>query len=337
MKAILFSLGTRGDIEPFLAIAERLQNSGHDVVCAFPVQFRKLADEMNLKFYGLSEKFLELIEGEKAKIVLGGKGNPFQKISAMIWMIRVSQTMQKEIIIQQHDLLEKEQPDIVVYNQKCLYPVVWGMKYPGKTTMLSPTPCTIHEFEGHASLGMGSNHGSFLNKMTYRFSNFFLFPTIKSSTKKYHKELEIKISTSRIKNHILFKEKMIYTVSPSLFPRPLNWPDNVQIVGYHERSRSSNWKPSEQLEKFIKANEKIVFITFGSMTNLNPGQKTKNILTILSKHKIPAIINTASGGLTQPEEYPDNVFLPIIFLMNGFSPKCMLLFIMEVPELHIQP
>jgi len=80
MKAILFSLGTRGDIEPFLAIAERLRKKGHEVVCAFPVQFQKLVDETKYEFFGLSEMFLELIEGEKAKMILGGKVRLSRKI-----------------------------------------------------------------------------------------------------------------------------------------------------------------------------------------------------------------------------------------------------------------
>ena len=307
MKAILFSLGTRGDIEPFLAVAERLHKKGHEVVCAFPVQFQKLVDESKYEFYGLSEKFLELIEGEKAKIVLGGKGNIFQKIGAIIWMIKVSQSMQKEVITQQHDLIESKQPDIIVYNQKCIYPVIWGIKHPHKITLLSPLPCTIHATRNHASLGMGSDLGVFLNKFTYRFSNYFLFKTIKSSTKKYHKELGIKISSSLIKKHILRKEDMIYTISPSLFPKPSDWTDNVRIVGYHEKELTSDWKPSKELENFIDSHKKILFITFGSMTNPNPERKTKEILSVLTKHNIPAIINTASGGLVKAQEYPDHV------------------------------
>jgi len=131
---------------------------------------------------------------------------------------------------------------------------------------------------------------------------------MKSSTKKYHKELGLEISASGIKKHILKEEKMIYTISPSLFSKPSNWTDNIHVVGYHERNRSLNWKPTEQLETFIEKNKRIVFITFGSMTNPNPEQKTNDIISVLSKHRISAIINTASGGLIKPETYPNHIF-----------------------------
>lgn len=44
MKIILISIGTRGDVEPFLAIAEILKEKGHRVIGAFPEQFRALTN-----------------------------------------------------------------------------------------------------------------------------------------------------------------------------------------------------------------------------------------------------------------------------------------------------
>ena len=131
---------------------------------------------------------------------------------------------------------------------------------------------------------------------------------MKNATKKFQKELGLKVGVSGIKRHILKKEKMIYTISPSLFSRPSNWNDNVHVVGYHERNRGLHWKPTEQLKAFIEKNKRIVFITFGSMTNPTPEQKTSDIISVLSEHRISAIINTASGGLMQPETYPDHLF-----------------------------
>ena len=45
MKIIPIAIGSRGDIEPFIAMAEILQNSGHEVICAFPEQFRNLTED----------------------------------------------------------------------------------------------------------------------------------------------------------------------------------------------------------------------------------------------------------------------------------------------------
>jgi UDP:flavonoid glycosyltransferase YjiC (YdhE family) len=70
MKIILTSIGTRGDVEPFLAIGEMLQKRGHSVLCLFPEQFRDLADDANLAFASLGSRFIEMLESTEGKAAL---------------------------------------------------------------------------------------------------------------------------------------------------------------------------------------------------------------------------------------------------------------------------
>ena len=74
-------------------------------------------------------------------------------------------------------------------------------------------------------------------------------------------------------------------------------------MGHKELKRKTDWKPEKKLTEFIERHEKILFITFGSMPNPDPKRKTKIILEILERNKIPAIINTASGGLVKPDKF----------------------------------
>ena len=58
---------------------------------------------------------------------------------------------------------------------------------------------------------------------------------------------------------------------------------------------------------FLERREKIIFITFGSMSNSNPTGKTRIIVDVLKKHNISAIINTSWGGLEEMSEQPENI------------------------------
>lgn len=68
MKILLMSIGTRGDIEPFLAIGEILSKKGHNLTYAIPEQYNNLVPE-NDNYYTFTSRFLELIEGEDAKMI----------------------------------------------------------------------------------------------------------------------------------------------------------------------------------------------------------------------------------------------------------------------------
>ncbi len=56
-KVVLVSVGTRGDMEPFLAVGELLKAKGHDVIAAFPEQFRGLAEDTDVAFFSLGAKY----------------------------------------------------------------------------------------------------------------------------------------------------------------------------------------------------------------------------------------------------------------------------------------
>jgi UDP:flavonoid glycosyltransferase YjiC (YdhE family) len=95
----------------------------------------------------------------------------------------------------------------------------------------------------------------------------------------------------------------IYAISPALFPRPSYWPDNLHVLGYHERNKAIAWQPDAALLSFMQRHPKFVLVTFGSMSNPEPEKKTAVILDALQKLQIPAIVNTAGGGLIQPEGF----------------------------------
>ena len=311
MKAVLFSIGTRGDIEPFLAIGQLLKSNKWDVLCVFPEQFRQTVEDMGLSFKGFGKEFLELLEGKEAKMFMGGRGSIFKRFGILIRMSKAGIKLSKEIISLQHRIQLEENPDRIIYHPKCNFALIWGMKNPGKSIMVSPIPFMSHPIDHLTALG--NNYGKLLNRLSFWLTNTVKAIVIKMVSRQYRKDYEgIKITVSSIKKAMLEKEKTLYTISPSLFPRPDYWPEPAKVVGYYERDKTANWQPDEALIKFLERHEKIVFITFGSMSNSNPTEKTRIIVDVLKRNNISAIINTSWGGLEETSERPEN----ILFVKN---------------------
>lgn len=302
MKFILNSIGTRGDMEPFLAIGTILKKKGHEVVCLFPEQFRSLAEDSDLRFISLGSEFIDLLDSDDGKAALGGSSSGFPKILAYFRLARKFQGMNKQLVQRQREAIDAEQPDKIIRNGKPMYPVLWSLKTKKETILISPVPY-LHYVKGHAHLAFNGNFGSFINKLTYAIGNFGIRKTELASAK----WLKLKVSSSAVKQQ-LEKEKTIYTISPSLFPRPDAWPQHLQVLGYHERDKAIHWKPDSELLNFLEKHPKILFLSFGSMTNPKPEEKTNTFLQILEKHKIPALINTGKGGLQQSNQYQKELF-----------------------------
>ncbi len=304
MKILISSIGTRGDIEPFLAIGELLRKNGHEVVCLFPEQFRVLARESNFEFVSLGSEFMEMLESETGKFALGGTGSKWKKILAFIKLAKIQSGNNKLMIQRQFNAVCDLKPDRIVHNGKVMYPVLWEVESPGKTVYISPVPY-LHYVKGHTHTAFHSNYGDLLNRLTFRLADWGLEKAIMMAVK----WLKLTGITRRRVQRALQNHQIIYTISPQLFTRPDYWPQNMQIAGYHERNKTAGWQPDEDLVQFLETHSKIVFVTFGSMTNPEPEAKTKIILNILQRNNIPAIINISSGGLVKPESYDKQRFL----------------------------
>jgi len=301
MKIVLLSIGTRGDMEPFLAIAEMLRDKGHRVVCAFPEQFADLVAEANLEFASLGTGFIDMLESDVGKTALGGKGAGWRKWRANLKLARQSTAINRELVCRQREIVEDEDPDRVIYNGKAVYPVIWGLAHRGQTILISPVPY-VHRTKDHAHVAFNGDFGPFLNKLTYSLANFGMVVTVKITARWL--KLRRRIGCKEIR-HALLTNRSVYTISPCLFPKPVDWHRNIEVLGYHGRSQRIRRPESADLEGFLHRhrNDRILFITFGSMTNPEPEAKTGIILDILGRHKIPAVINTAAGGLVKPDRF----------------------------------
>ena len=301
MKAILFSIGSRGDIEPFLAIAQILQEKDLTVICVFPEQFRETVEKMGLKFRGFSSEFLELLNSKDAKMLMGGQGSLFKRFKTIIQIGRVNMKLIKERNTLQHNILKEEKPNRVLYHPKCGYNVIWGMANPGKSIMVSPIPFFLHPIN-HINM-IGGSFGILINKVSWSLVNNIKAIANFRSSKRFLKDYKgVKFTISSVKKAMFKKEKSIYTISPSLFPKPNYWPTQVDVVGYYERDKTLNWQPDKNLIQFLEENKKIIFISFGSMSNSNPKEKTRIIIEVLKRNNISAIISTSWGGLEKITE-----------------------------------
>ncbi|MEM6726416.1 MAG: glycosyltransferase [Bacteroidota bacterium] len=310
MKVLLISVGSRGDMEPFLAQAHILRNAGHEVHCAFPEQFRTITELDGFPFHSLGARFLELIEGEPSKQIMSGSGSRWSRMKALWTLIQNSRGIIQELLDRQSTILEKLQADRVIYHPKCTYCNLWELAHPRTCILLSPLPCILHPTERYGTIGVRGvvDRGPFWNRMSFHLTNAIRIISLKIYARKYIRRFKgVNMSFRRIWRNLLHESKAMYTFSPSLFPAPKSWHNDVQVLGYYERNKTKHWEPDPALIAFLEQYPKPLFISFGSMVNNDPTGKTQLILDVLKELELPAILNESWGGLEAPEAYPEYI------------------------------
>lgn len=315
MKFLLLSIGTRGDMEPFLAVGDLLLRAGHEAVCVMPAQFRELAEGAGFLFEPLDRRFLEMIDGSAGRAIMGQKGSRLQQIFQLVKLARESLSIQKDIVGEQRAAIAKHLPDRILYHPKCVFARAWGIGHPGRAIAISPIPNWLHAVDKYPHIAFNVNFGRRGNLLTYSLVNYLTALMSSRYVKAFGADFPgHQLNRKAISRYMREEERALYLVSPALFPRPSSWPDRAKVPGYFERPKTGNWSPPSGLPEFLARykDEPITFITFGSMVNANPQTTTRAIIEVLTKHRITAIINTSSGGLLHQEDVP-----PYVYFVNN--------------------
>jgi len=299
MKILLPVVGTRGDVEPFLAVGMMLKARGHEAVVVLPEQFCELAKEAGLRSISLGPEFIDFLDSKDGRIAMGGSGGRFAKIFALARLAAKSGVVNNQLVERQQCIIEAEQPDRILFHGKAIYPVLWSIGHPGRAKLLISVP-DMHPVPGRTHIGFHTNLGPWLNKQSYRLANWGLFQAVWRCVK--HLGLRQNYQKRQVKKE-LFDTETAYAISPALFPRPVAWPDNLKVLGYHQRKRPVAFEPPPELEAFLAKHSRVMVVTFGSMLNPNPIATTQLMLEATGRLDIPTIFVEGAGGLLRPPQY----------------------------------
>ncbi|ESK94997.1 glycosyltransferase family 1 protein [Moniliophthora roreri MCA 2997] len=122
----------------------------------------------------------------------------------------------------------------------------------------------------------------------------------------------LKIGSTDMNHLAESKIVFIYNFSQAVVPKPLDWADTTTISGYwFLDSPESKWTPAPELLKFMTRAQRdgkpLVYIGFGSITVPHPNRVTLRIIKAVKKADVRAIISKGwSSRMSKEEEVEVN-------------------------------
>ncbi len=297
MRVAIETLGTRGDVQPYLALALGLIARGHEVQLAAPAQFADLAAEHGVPFAALPGEFLALLDTPEAKAAItGGKG-----FSAGVKLLKPMRPLMKRLLDEAWRAANSFQPDVLVYHPKALgapdmaaalgVPHVLASPIPGFTpTAAFPTPMLPFR-----SLGP-------FNRMSHAFAIHAARLLFAKDLKAWrHNTLQLTGKTTRRP-----PAGTLYAYSPAVLPVPNDWGPEVRVTGYWFLD-SPEWQADEALEAFLNAGSPPVYFGFGSMPGVNAAAMRDVILEALDITGKRGLL-TVGGGAIGPDKASHRAF-----------------------------
>ncbi|MEF3097758.1 glycosyltransferase, partial [Raoultella terrigena] len=131
MRVLIYTFGTRGDVQPFLALAQRLVRAGHEAAVCTAAGYRDLVEGAGVDYLHMSNDMLQLIRDSMPQMS-GPRDAPR--------LIRAMSSAQRAALADQWTAAREYQPTTVVYHPKSLggYHVAEKLGVPGVLSLPLP-------------------------------------------------------------------------------------------------------------------------------------------------------------------------------------------------------
>lgn len=289
MRVLILTFGTRGDIDPFAALAERLSASGHVVVLAAPEPHRDVVCS-GVGFEPMATEMHRVMRAGMAEL-----GGPAQALTLARQMLAAMRTSLGE----QWEIAQRVQPTIIVAHPKALggfhiaerlgVPFVPSLPLPFLTpTNAFPVPFLARPLPWR------------LNRLTYQFNRFTAL-AYGGMINTFRRERLGLARMSRLSDYLTTDGEpapVLYPFSTHIVPVPDDYPATAHVTGYWFRKTHWTWEPPRGLLDFLQGSRPVVYVGFGSMGfGAKAEQRGRIILHGLQEAGVRAVVATGWGAL----------------------------------------
>ncbi|KZF21882.1 glycosyltransferase family 1 protein [Xylona heveae TC161] len=284
LRITCLTIGSRGDVQPYIALCKGLLAEGHKPRIATHREFEPWVREHGIDFAP--------VEGDPAELMricveYGMFTYSFLKEASLKFRGWIDQLLRSAWMACQDSDLLIESPSAMagIHIAEALQiPYFRAFSMPWTRTRAYP----------HAFAVPQHKMGGAYNYITYvMFDNVF-WKAIAGQVNRWRKT-ELKLPSTSLDKLQANKVPFLYSFSPSVVVPPLDYSDWIRVTGYWFLNEGADWKPPQELTDFVrKAREdgkKIVYIGFGSIVVSDPAALTKTVIDSVRKADVRCILS----------------------------------------------
>lgn len=293
------TLGTRGDVQPFVALARGLDAEGHDVVLAAPRRYDEFVRGNGVRFAGIDDGPLRLMDHGGA----AGGGSAVDEVatgglSGKLAVAKQLPALFTRTLEDCWSVARDADADVVVHNGQVIagQHVAERLGIPAVLALPIPMYVPTREFPwpGQTLPRIVPNRMSFLgmNGPAMMFAR---------TVDRWRASLGLPKRAGRhdpLRAPDGTPAPVLHAISRHVVPRPADWPATATVTGYWFLTDPEPAPLSRALVEFLDAGGPPVFIGFGSMSGSDPAATTATVLTAVRRAGVRAVVGTAWGGLT---------------------------------------
>lgn len=305
MRITIFTAGSQGDVQPCIMLGRGLQQAGFDVLLAAPENFAGLAQRNGLCFHPLRGDVQQIMASETGrKFMERGGSHPIRSMFAMRKMVGPVAIQMAE------DALEACRESGALISLAVFAPFGKSLADIRGIPLINAEPTPLLPTRAFPAAGwpIQQNLGAFHNRLSGIVMLQMIWQWYGPYVNEFRKRFRLQALSGASFRRILASTPLLSAYSPTVIPRPRDWPENVHITGYWFQDIPAEWRPSMELEEFLARGEPPVYVGFGSMGGRHPEDFAGLVLEALAKSGQRGLLLTGWGGMNVMN-VPDSVFV----------------------------
>ncbi|XP_018826962.1 sterol 3-beta-glucosyltransferase UGT80A2-like [Juglans regia] len=307
LQIVMLIVGTRGDVQPFVAIGKCLQGCGHRVRLATHANFKDFVLTAGLEFFPL---------GGDPKVLAGYMVKNKGFLPSDPSEISIQRNQIKEIIFSLLPACMESDPDSKIPFKADA--IIANPPAYGHTHVAEALKVPLHVFftmpwtpTSEFPHPLSRVRQQILYRLSYQIVDTMVWLGIRDIINEFRKKkLGIRPVTYLSGSYSSPPDVPYgYIWSPQLVPKPKDWGPNIDVVGFCFLDLASNYQPADSLVKWLEAGKEPIYIGFGSLPIQNPEEMTGIIIEALEITQQRGIISKGWGGLGNLAEPKKFVYL----------------------------
>ncbi len=298
MRTCMMTIGTRGDVQPFVALGLGLRAAGHEVTIATLAEFKALVEGYGLQHDTLRGDYLKAAQTMSDDGITKKLVNPLRRM-------RLYAEMARETLVD--EWASAQGAELLIYSPTAMggYHIAEKLGIPAfaafPTPLYSPTKAFPSPFFPFGNLGP-------FNKLSHRLFARLGPAVYRRPLGEWRREV---LGLPPAKGETVLRGKAVtklYGYSEVVSPRPADWDESSQITGYWFLDSAADWLPPAALVDFLRDGPPPVYIGFGSMFMNGGARKGEMVVEALKLAGQRGIVATGWGGLAV-DGVSDNLFV----------------------------
>ncbi|MEO7754548.1 MAG: glycosyltransferase [Terracoccus sp.] len=319
-RVVLLGMGSRGDVQPFVALGSALTARGYAVTVVAPSDFRDFVIDHGADFEALSFGLQEGIESELGRAWLGGSSSNQVREARM--MKRVVRWTSGQLA----DDLERlvAGVDVVVSSSLTVDAVdalVEGTATVHVCALFQPLWPSAHGPSATFALLPGS---SAVNTGWGWLARRATWDIVRPAGDLLRRRRGLRRRGHRGYAAALRRTPTLLAASSDVVPPAPDWPAALRQTGFWFRSDPGEAGVEERLRAFVETGSPPVYVGFGSMPTGDPDRLLADVVTALDARGVRGVIGSGLAGLgrTPPAGLPDSVLVVDAAPHEWLFPRC---------------